>query len=65
MVDFIVFLDILVDNKGWILILGIYDFVVKLTEEEKKLYEFIDFDFVSRINFYICLIFLFLYGYIN
>lgn len=51
MVDFIVFLDILVDNKGWILILGIYDFVVKLTEEEKKLYEFIDFDFVSRINF--------------
>lgn len=65
MVDFIVFLDILVDNKGRILILGIYDFVVKLTEEEKKLYEFIDFDFVSRINFYICLIFLFLYGYIN
>lgn len=65
MADLIALLDTLVDNKGRILIPGIYDSVAKLTEEEKKLYEPIDFDLVSRINFYICLIFLSLYGHIN
>lgn len=65
MADLIALLDTLVDNKGRILIPGIYDSVAKLTEEEKKLYEPIDFDLVSRINFYICLILLSLYGHIN
>lgn len=44
MADLIAILDTLVDNKGRILIPGIYDSVAKLTEEEKKLYEPIDFD---------------------
>ncbi|XP_052699358.1 cytosolic non-specific dipeptidase-like isoform X1 [Crassostrea angulata] len=44
MADLIALLDTLVDNKGRILIPGIYDSVAKLTEEEKKLYEPIDFD---------------------
>lgn len=47
MADLIALLDTLVDNKGRILIPGIYDSVAKLTEEEKKLYEPIDFDPVS------------------
>lgn len=56
MSDLIALLDTLVDNKGRILIPGIYDSVAELTEKEKKLYEPIDFDLVSRTNFYICLI---------
>lgn len=38
------FLGSLVDRKGKILIPGMYDSVAPLTEEEKKLYEKIDFD---------------------
>lgn len=34
----------LVDRKGKILIPGIYESVAPLTEEEKKLYEKIEFD---------------------
>lgn len=32
------------DNKGKILVPGLYDHVAKLTDEEKKLYEKIEFD---------------------
>lgn len=34
----------LLDNKGKILVPGMYDSIAQLTEEEKKLYEKIDFD---------------------
>ena len=34
----------LLDNKGKILVPGMYDNVAPLTDEEKKLYEKIDFD---------------------
>ncbi|XP_061178072.1 cytosolic non-specific dipeptidase-like [Saccostrea echinata] len=44
MADLIALLSTLVDSKGHILIPGIYDSVAKLTEEEKKMYEPIDFD---------------------
>ncbi|XP_062609502.1 cytosolic non-specific dipeptidase-like [Saccostrea cucullata] len=44
MADLIALLNTLVDSKGKILIPGIYDSVAKLTEEEKKLYEPIDFE---------------------
>ncbi len=46
MVDLVALLNELVDSKGKILIPGIYDSVAPLTEEEKKLYESIDFDMV-------------------
>lgn len=32
------------DNKGKIIVPGIYDHVAKLTDDEKKLYEKIEFD---------------------
>ncbi len=41
---YFVFLGSLVDNKGKILVPGVYDHVAKLTDEEKKLYEKIEFD---------------------
>lgn len=40
----VVFSGSLVDNKGKIVIPGIYDDVAKLTDEERKLYEKIEFD---------------------
>jgi hypothetical protein len=43
MVDLVSLLNELVDAKGKILIPGIYDDVEVLTEEEKQLYEPIDF----------------------
>ena len=44
MVDCVILLSKLVDSQGKILVPGIYDSVAKLTEEEKKLYETIEFD---------------------
>lgn len=41
---YFVYLGNLVDNKGKIVVPGIYDHVAKLTDEEKKLYEKIEFD---------------------
>ena len=43
MVDLVALLNELVDAKGKILIPGIYDSVLPLTEEEEKLYENIEF----------------------
>lgn len=43
MVDLVSLLNELVDAKGKILIPGIYDDVEQLTDEEKCLYEPIDF----------------------
>ena len=51
MVDLIALLNTLVDSKGRIQIPGVYDSVAKLTDEEKKLYEPIDFNPVSRNSF--------------
>ncbi|MEQ2259512.1 Metallopeptidase M20 [Xenotaenia resolanae] len=44
MTDLIALMGSLVDRKGKILIPGVYDSVAPLSEEEKKLYEKIDFD---------------------
>uniref|UniRef100_A0AAY4EKA5 Cytosolic non-specific dipeptidase n=1 Tax=Denticeps clupeoides TaxID=299321 RepID=A0AAY4EKA5_9TELE len=44
MTDLIVLMGSLVDKKGKILVPGIYDDVAPLTDEEKQLYEKIDFD---------------------
>jgi len=43
MVDLVYLLNELVDSKGKILVPGVYDSVKPLTDEEKKLYEPIDF----------------------
>lgn len=51
MVDLIALLNTLVDSKGRIQIPGVYDSVAKLTDEEKKLYEPIDFNPVSYRSF--------------
>lgn len=54
------FVDSLVDSTGRIQIPGIYDSVAALTEEERKLYESIEFDLEEhRIN---CGVKKFLYG---
>ena len=47
MVDLVALLNELVDEKGKILIPGVYDSVKPLTEEERKLYEPIDFSQVK------------------
>lgn len=47
MTDLIALLNTLVDSKGRILIPGIYDTVANLTEEERKLYDSIDFVMVG------------------
>ncbi|XP_065325888.1 cytosolic non-specific dipeptidase-like [Pelmatolapia mariae] len=44
MTDLIALMGSLVDNRGKILVPGIYDSVAPLTAEEQKLYEKIDFD---------------------
>lgn len=44
MTDLITLMGSLVDKKGKILVPGMYDDVAPLTDEEKKLYEKIDFD---------------------
>ncbi|XP_019379922.1 PREDICTED: beta-Ala-His dipeptidase isoform X4 [Gavialis gangeticus] len=44
MTDLVALLDSLVNMSGHILIPGIYDDVATLTEEEKKLYESVEFD---------------------
>ncbi|XP_030645064.1 cytosolic non-specific dipeptidase-like isoform X2 [Chanos chanos] len=44
MTDLIMLMGSLVDKKGKIMVPGIYDQVAPVTEEEKKLYEKIDFD---------------------
>jgi hypothetical protein len=44
MIDLISLLNELVDAQGKILIPGIYDDVLQLSENERKLYENIDFD---------------------
>ena len=49
MSDLIALMSQLVDNKGKLLVPGIYDTVAKLTPEEEKLYDAIDFDMVSHI----------------
>ncbi len=46
MIDLVSLLNELVDGKGKILVPGIYDAVTPLTDEERKLYEPIDFDLV-------------------
>jgi nonspecific dipeptidase len=43
MVDLVALLNELVDSKGKILVPGIMDTVAGLTDEERKLYESIDF----------------------
>ncbi|XP_067393612.1 beta-Ala-His dipeptidase isoform X2 [Emydura macquarii macquarii] len=50
MTDLIALLDSLVDTSGRILIPGIYDDVASITEEEKKLYESIEFDLEEHKN---------------
>ncbi|XP_028673047.1 beta-Ala-His dipeptidase-like isoform X1 [Erpetoichthys calabaricus] len=50
MADLIALLDSLVDAKGQILVPGIYDDVAPLTEEERKLYENIQFDLEEYKN---------------
>uniref|UniRef100_A0A8C0JEQ6 Peptidase M20 dimerisation domain-containing protein n=1 Tax=Chelonoidis abingdonii TaxID=106734 RepID=A0A8C0JEQ6_CHEAB len=50
MTDLIALLDSLVDTSGRILIPGVYDDVASLTEEEKKLYEAIEFDLEEYKN---------------
>ena len=47
MVDLVALLNELVDENGKILIPGVYDSVKPLTEEERKLYEPIDFSQVK------------------
>ena len=51
MVDLVALLNELVDPRGKILIPGIYDSVDPLTEEERQLYEPIDFDLLKLNNF--------------
>ncbi|XP_053873810.1 beta-Ala-His dipeptidase isoform X4 [Malaclemys terrapin pileata] len=50
MTDLIALLDSLVDTSGRILIPGVYDDVASLSEEEKKLYEAIEFDIEEHKN---------------
>ncbi|XP_039383933.1 beta-Ala-His dipeptidase-like isoform X1 [Mauremys reevesii] len=50
MTDLIALLDSLVDTSGRILIPGVYDDVASFTEEEKKLYEAIEFDLEEYKN---------------
>ena len=51
MVDLVSLFNELVDSKGKILVPGIYDQVAPLTEDEKKIYDSIDFNHVwSLIN---------------
>ncbi|XP_021416076.2 cytosolic non-specific dipeptidase isoform X1 [Oncorhynchus mykiss] len=47
MTDLIALLGSLVDTKGKILVPGMYEEVANVTDEEKKLYEKIDFDMVE------------------
>ncbi|CAB1320869.1 unnamed protein product, partial [Coregonus sp. 'balchen'] len=47
MTDLIALMGSLVDKKGKILVSGMYEDVAKVTDEEKKLYEKIDFDMVE------------------
>uniref|UniRef100_A0A674BYC8 Cytosolic non-specific dipeptidase n=1 Tax=Salmo trutta TaxID=8032 RepID=A0A674BYC8_SALTR len=47
MTDLIALLGSLVDKKGKILVPGMYEEVANITDEEKKLYEKIDFDMVE------------------
>ncbi|KGL83408.1 Beta-Ala-His dipeptidase, partial [Tinamus guttatus] len=50
MTDLVALLDSLVDSTGHIQIPGIYDSVAALTEEERKLYESIEFDIEEQKN---------------
>ena len=50
MVDLVALLNELVDAKGKILVPGMYDSVLPLTEEEEKLYENIEFCQVNPIK---------------
>ena len=57
MVDLVYLLNELVDGKGKILVPGVYDSVKPLTDEEKQLYDPIDFCPVIIIltrNFIVC-----------
>ncbi|XP_030911525.1 beta-Ala-His dipeptidase isoform X2 [Geospiza fortis] len=60
LLDLIALLDSLVDSTGHIQIPGIYDSVAALTEEERKLYESIEFDLEEHRNN--CGVKKFLYG---
>ena len=51
MIDLVAVLNELVDAKGKILVPGVYDSVKALTEEEKNLYEKIDFCEVTTETF--------------
>ena len=50
MSDLIALMANLVDAKGKILVPGIYDTVARLTPEEEKLYDAIDFDMVRNVE---------------
>ena len=56
MVDLVYLLNELVDSSGKILVPGVYDSVKPLTDEEKKLYEQIDFSqvgvFLLKLNYF-------------
>lgn len=51
MTDLVAIMGTLVDNKGRILIEGVYDEVAALSPEEEALYTNITFDTVSRLCF--------------
>ena len=48
MADLVALLGKLLDNKGKILVDGVYDKVRAVTPEEEKLYESLDFSMVCR-----------------
>ena len=50
MVDLVAMLNTLVDSKGKILVPGIYNSVADCSEEEKKLYEPIEFCQVKDVS---------------
>lgn len=52
MTDLVAIMGTLVDNKGRILIEGVYDEVAALSPEEEALYTNITFDTVSRTLFF-------------
>lgn len=64
MADLIDVMSKLVDNKGKILIPGIYDSVAAVTEEECKLYDPISFDQVHACLFATLIIHIIVYKFL-